>query len=164
MVTAFQRGCVRPAQACHVAGSAGRSLAGVWGSQGAADPRQLLIPLAASHRAGPGSASQLSQPRNCQAEDRKPAWLLALGPGNCGRRAQAPLEATFSVKTPGTVCLATETQACGISQRLSGGREGPCLPGTIGLASDPETPSLGLPEGQQVRAGGSKFLTRNVDH
>ena len=36
-----------------------RSLAGVWGSQGAADPRQLLIPLAAPPT-GPGQAQPVS--------------------------------------------------------------------------------------------------------
>lgn len=93
-----------------------RSLAGVWGSQGAADPRQLLTPLAAPPT-GAGWLSQSAQP-TLQLPSRRQEASLApgFGAGNCGRRAQAPLEATFSVKTPGTSPLSGQrTQACGIS-------------------------------------------------
>ena len=88
----------------------------MWGSQGAADPRQLLTPLAAPPT-GAGWLSQSAQP-TLQLPSRRQEASLApgFGAGNCGRRAQAPLEATFSVKTPGTSPLSGQrTQACGIS-------------------------------------------------
>ena len=61
--------------------------------------------------------SQSAQP-TLQLPSRRQEASLApgFGAGNCGRRAQAPLEATFSVKTPGTSPLSGQrTQACGIS-------------------------------------------------
>ena len=102
MVTAFQWGCVRPAQACHVAGSAG----GAWQGCGAVKGRQ--IPGSFSSRwqhlpQGRARLSQSAQPTSKLPSRRQEASLApGFGAGNCGRRAQAPLEATFSVKTPGT--------------------------------------------------------------
>ena len=60
------------------------------------------------------------------------------------------------------LCLARGHRLVAFLQRLSRGRED--LPGTIGLGSDPGNTQPGPAEGQQVRAGGSKFLTQNVDH
>lgn len=134
MVTAFQRGCVRPAGlSCGRLGR--RSLAG-WGSQGAADPRQLLIPLAAPPT-GPGQPSQSAQPTSKlpgQKTGSQPgSWLWGWelweeGPG--------PTGGNLKVSRPQEIrSLCLPHTVSGYLQRLSGGRED--LPGTIGLASDP---------------------------
>ena len=116
MVTAFQWGCVCPVQACHVAGSAG----GAWQGCGAVKGRQIPGSFSPRWRHLPqgraGSASQLSQPCNCQAEDRKPAWLLALGLGTVGGGPRPHWrQPLVSRPQESVLCLARGTQACGIS-------------------------------------------------
>lgn len=163
MVTAFQWGCVCPVQAYHVAGSAG----GAWQGCGAVKGRQIPGSFSPRWRHLPqgraGSASQLSQPCNCQAEDRKPGWLLALGLGTVGGGPRPHWrQPLVSRPQEPVLCLARGHRLVAFLQRLSRGRED--LPGTIGLGSDPGNTQPGPAEGQQVRAGGSKFLTQNVDH
>ena len=75
-----------------------RSLAGV---QGLGEQRRAAACSfsPAAPPAGPGLLSQSA----------------GFGAGDCGRRAQAPLEKPFRVRTPGTRPLARGTLGCGIS-------------------------------------------------
>ena len=111
----FPVGWCMPSAGCHVTGSGG-----AWQGSGAVNGWHIPGSFSPCWRHLPQgracSAGQLSQPRNCQAEDRKPAWLLALGLGTVGGGPR-PYWRQPLVSRPQEpiLCLQRGTQACGIS-------------------------------------------------
>lgn len=144
-------------------GSLGRrSLARKWGSQGAV----ITGSFSPSPAVPPTGQGRLSQSALATAELPSGSWRApGFRAGNCGRRAQAPLETPFSVGTSETSPLSGQRDtglwhffSCFPGRR----RTLPPTQGPTGLASDPGDTAQACPSAN--KSGSNKYLTRHIDH